>query len=196
MSLAFANGTRLFSPAGQKHAHRGRGMLAFTMIEIMVVVAIMGIVLTMGVPIVFKVRNREALNQSVRDVVEVLNNARARAILQGKMAEVVLHPKERMLEVSGGGIPSPKPEGVGFDVEHSGVPSDSGLVAQIPEKVSVEMMDVNLIEYKDQEYGRVRFHPNGTCDEFTLILRSEKGEWIKIWLEATTSLANVGPVDR
>jgi hypothetical protein len=58
------------------------------------------------------------------------------------------------------------------------------------------MLDVNLIERKDDEMARIRFYPNGTSDEFTLVLHSDKGDWIKIWLEITTSLANVGPVDR
>ena len=66
----------------------------------------------------------------------------------------------------------------------------------ISDHVVIEMLDVNLLEYKDQDFARVRFYPNGTCDEFTLILHSDRGEWIKISLEITTSLANVGPVDR
>ncbi len=53
------------------------------------------------------------------------------------------------------------------------------------------MLDVNLSEYKDQETARVRFYPNGTCDEMTLILRSDKGEQRGIVLEITTGLATV-----
>ena len=53
------------------------------------------------------------------------------------------------------------------------------------------MVDVNFFEYKDEEEARVRFHPNGTCDELTIVLRSEKNEFRKISLEATTSLARV-----
>ena len=58
------------------------------------------------------------------------------------------------------------------------------------------MLDVNLTEYKDKEFARVRFYPNGTSDEMTIVLQSEKGEFIKISLEITTALASVGPVDR
>ena len=36
-----------------------------------------------------------------------------------------------------------------------------------------------------------RFFPNGTCDELTLILLSEKGERCEILLEVTTGLADV-----
>jgi len=173
---------------------------AFTLIELMIVIGIMAIVLGIGVPITYKVRNRDPLNQAVRDVMEVISNARARAILQGTMSELVLHPKEKRIEVSGGAPTSAKPENA-FTPAEPDKPSappdtDSGLVAVLSNRVTVEMMDVNLIEYKDAESARVRFYPNGTCDEFTLILRSDKGEFIKVWLEITTGLPNVGPVDR
>ena len=29
------------------------------------------------------------------------------------------------------------------------------------------MLDINLTEYKDADVARVRFYPNGTCDELT-----------------------------
>lgn len=185
---------------------RLRAFRGFTLIELMIVMAIMGILVTISVPITFRIRNREPLNQAVRDVMEVLSNARARAILQGTMTEVIIHPKERRLEVGSGSAPAaePKPDSPAMpaapvfeDPASAAAASDpSGLVAVISNRVTIEMLDVNLIEYKDAEYARVRFYPNGTCDEFTLIMRSEKGEWIKVWLELTTSLANVGPVDR
>ncbi len=46
------------------------------------------------------------------------------------------------------------------------------------------MLDINLLEYKDEEIARVRFYPNGTCDELTVILQS-RGEWKKLSLEVT-----------
>ena len=56
------------------------------------------------------------------------------------------------------------------------------------------MLDINLWEYKDSEVARVRFYPNGRCDEMTLVLRSSKGEWKKISLEVTTGLASIDEV--
>jgi hypothetical protein len=52
------------------------------------------------------------------------------------------------------------------------------------------MLDVNLSEYKDSDEARVRFYPNGTSDELTVIIRSpsEKNEIFKMALEATTGL--------
>lgn len=183
----------------QRNVRRTRFSGAFTLIELMVVVSIMAIAMMISVPIVYKLNKREALNRTVRSVVEVCSHARARAILSGQMTELVFYPREKRCQVSGG-TPPPRreTEDGGFDRPETAPPPPpmEGLSAQIPETIGVEMLDVNLIEYKDEEMARVRFYPNGTCDEFTLVLRSDKGEWIKIWTEITTALANVGPVDR
>jgi prepilin-type N-terminal cleavage/methylation domain-containing protein len=149
--------------------------VGFTMIELMMVVAIMGIVMTMGVPAIYHIWHKESLTKSVSDILEVCSHARARAILHGQMAEVVFHPQDRRLEVAGAG-------------------NGEGLSAQIPEQVVIEMLDVNLTEYKDAEIARVRFYPNGMCDEMTLILHSAQNEWRKISLEISTSLATVEDV--
>jgi|KBSSwiStaDraftv2_1062776.scaffolds.fasta_scaffold240057_2 prepilin-type N-terminal cleavage/methylation domain-containing protein len=179
--------TRRFLPG--RHA-------AFTLIEIMVVVGIMAIVMAMSVPLVYKVRNREAINKAVRDVMEVCSQARAQAILQGKITELLFYPKEKRCQVGGyAGQKAPPPDESGEVGMPPPPPDNSGLGATINDKITIEMLDVNLTEYKGLDFARVRFFPNGTCDEFTLVLHSDKGEWYKIWLEITTGLANVGPVN-
>ena len=67
---------------------------AFTLIEIMIVVSIMGLVMTMSVPIVYKLWRKAPMRQAVKDIVEVLSHARARAILHGQVTEVVFHPRQ------------------------------------------------------------------------------------------------------
>jgi len=59
------------------------------------------------------------------------------------------------------------------------------------DRITLEMLDVNFIEYKDWEEARVRFYPNGTSDEMTIVLRSDQSEYRKISLECTTGLATV-----
>jgi prepilin-type N-terminal cleavage/methylation domain-containing protein len=154
----------------------GRMLLrgAFTLIEIMVVVAIMAIIMTAGIPTIYKALHKEGFRKTVSDIVDVCNSARARAIMKGTMTEVVFHPQDRTCEVAGGGI--------GGGLAHS---------ATIVEGARVEMLDVNLREYKGEEVARVRFYPNGTSDEMTLILVSDKNEWRKISVEITTGLTSV-----
>lgn len=177
------------SPGLSTRASRG-----FTLIELMVVMAIAVIVMGISVPIVYRIWKKEPFRQSINQIVEVCSNARARAILSGEMTQVVFHPRERRLEVSGG---ASAPERPSSGMEIANVPmAGSGLSATISEDVVIEMLDINLSEYKDSEYAAARFYPNGTCDELVIILRSDKNEFRKIWLEVTTALANVGDVRR
>ncbi len=158
----------------------------------MVVVSIMAIIMATSIPFVYHALRREALNQAIRDVEEVCSNARARAIMQGTTNVVVFHPKERRFEVAGAGAADPSKPAV-TRPDHSPVPaSGSGLAAQISDRIDIEMLDVNLSEYKDSETARVIFYPNGVCDELTIILRdAEHNQWRKISLEATTGMATV-----
>ncbi|HPU56377.1 MAG TPA: hypothetical protein PLH97_08865, partial [Verrucomicrobiota bacterium] len=104
----------------------------------------------------------------------VCENARAQAILQGQMREVEFRPLEGTCHIVGGG-------------------SGGGLASRavFGDNVTIEMLDVNLTECKALESVRVRFFPNGTSDEMTLILRSSRNEWRKISLEVTTGLASL-----
>jgi prepilin-type N-terminal cleavage/methylation domain-containing protein len=175
---------------------------AFTLIEIMIVVGIMGVVLTMGVPIVYKAWHKAPMSQAVSDVVEVCSHARALAILQGRQVDVIFHPREGRFEVGSSPVtksvqPSSPAEqqlpSVPVFSPNSGSPPSSGLSARFSEKVQIEMMDINKLphEFRDDEVAHVRFFPNGTCDELTLILVSDQNERREITLEITTGLASV-----
>ncbi len=153
------------------------------MIEIMIVVAIMGIVLTMGVPIVYRMWHKEAMISAVRDLQAICSNARANAILRGAMTELIFHPKERRVELSGA-------PAANSDAGAVAAPS-GGASVQLADSVQFEMLDVNLSEYKDEDTARVRFYPNGTCDEMTVILVDDKNQRREITLEVTTALVNV-----
>jgi prepilin-type N-terminal cleavage/methylation domain-containing protein len=170
----------------------------FTLIEIMVVVAIMGIVMTMSMPMVYKLWHKAPMIKAVRDVTEVLSRARAQAILQNSLAEVVFHPRDRTMQVSGPVAPSQARHSDYDDLGSIALapppPPHSGMSATLDSSIIIEMLDVNLTEYKDADVVRARFYPNGTCDELTIILHSDKGEWYKIALEITTGLATVGPI--
>ena len=191
--------TRRHTPPGAAPGAPGGG---FTLIEIMIVVAIMAIVMSMGVPAFNKLWHKAPMIKAVRDTQEVLQNARARAILGGREAEVVFHPQSRSFEVGGGAGAPARARRVDSDdlgaIPPPAAPARSGLSGQWDESILLEMLDVNLTEYKDREVAHVRFYPNGTCDELTIVLHSPstKDEWYKISLEVTTGLATVSPVDR
>jgi prepilin-type N-terminal cleavage/methylation domain-containing protein len=166
---------------------------AFTLIEIMIVVAIMGIVMTMSVPIVYKVWHKAPMRKAVSDIVEVCSHARARAIMQGTMTQVTFHPKENRLELSGAASPSRSAgeEGgaAGFIAPAA---TGSGLSAQLDAQIIIETLDINMsgIEFNDAESATVRFYPNGISDEMRMILFDGR-ERMGIELEITTGLASV-----
>ncbi len=177
----------------------------FTLIELMVVVAIMGIVLAMGIPAIHEALHREELTQGVRDVMEACSHARAQAILQDVVAEVRFHPQTGHFEVGAAPRDASSTTGSAAPAPVSGVSaspaspapegrSGAGFSAQLSDRLRIEMLDVNFIEFKDAELARVRFYPNGTSDEFTMILHSDTGEWRKISLEVVTGLVDAGPI--
>ena len=174
---------------------------AFTLIEIMIVVAIMGVVLTMGVPIVYKAWHKAPMSKAVSDIVEVCSHARALAIMQGKQVDVVFHPKEGRLEVGSPVVITASQSGAqgSASIPQQAPPtstaavSGAGLSAQLSEKVLIELMDINKLphEFRDDDVAHVRFFPNGTSDELTLVLVSDQNERREITLEVTTGLASV-----
>ncbi len=139
---------------------------AFTLIEIMVVVAIIGIIVTMGIPSVVHALKKEGMRKAVSDMVEACNSARAAAILSGNISELVIRPKDKT--VTGG--------------------SFSGT---IPNDVGIEILGVNFIQFEDADEARVHFYGNGTSDEFTIVLTSSDQKSRKISLEVVTGLADV-----
>ena len=176
--------------------HHASRITAFTLIELMIVVAIMGVVLTMGVPIFYRMRTEVPLRKAVKDVVEVCSQARALAILQSKATCVVFHPREGSFAVQGGGAPSASSD-VNANPVQFHAPSaspGSGLSGQLSDSVVIEMLDVDLTEYKDNSEVKVWFYPNGVCDELTLILFDPsvtRDPRRVITLEVTTGLASV-----
>ena len=161
----------------------------------MIVVSIMGIVMAMSVPMVYKVWRKAPMRQAVKDIVEICSHARARAIMQGAITEVVLHPKENRLELAGAGSAPVAANAQGMEVPLSTpAASGSGLSAQLSPDIIIETLDINMsgVEFNDYDQVRIRFYPNGVSDEMRMILfdgRTRMG----IELEITTGLANVVP---
>ena len=159
----------------------------------MIVVAIMAIVMTMSVPIVYKTWRKAPMRKAVSDVVEVCSHARARAIMQGVMTEVDIYPKENRLGLGGAASP-PRSAGEPGAAPAINAPatSGSGLSAQLSDRIIIETLDINMsgVEYNDAEVAKIHFYPNGISDEMRMILFDGQ-ERFGIELEITTGLASV-----
>lgn len=137
------------------------------MIEIMIVVAIMGLVLAMGMPSFVKTLHREGMNKAVNDVEEACKAARADAILKEHTADLVIRPMD-------GTISAP-----GFKT------------ANLPKNVEIQIMGVNFVQYERADEAKVHFFPNGTSDEFTIVLQDDQFQTRQISLDVMTGLPDV-----
>jgi type II secretory pathway pseudopilin PulG len=163
----------------------------------MVVVGIMGVIMAIGVPIVYKASHRAPMSQAITGVIEVCSHARAQAVLQGREVDVIIYPREGRFEVAAAAIPARFPALSSLDATGSPRTPSAPLSAsslKLSDRVLIELLDINKLghEFRDDDSARVRFFPNGTCDELSLVLLfAERAERREITLEVTTGLASV-----
>jgi type II secretory pathway pseudopilin PulG len=130
----------------------------------MVVVGIMSVILTMGVPIVYKAFHKAAMNKAIADVVEICSNTRRSAILNGQKANLTFQASQGATTIANTSLPS---------------------------GVEIAKLYINGIDCMRYSSATVVFYPDGTSNELLLQLFSEKGERAEISLEVTTGLASV-----
>ena len=141
------------------------------------VVGIIGIIGAIGIPSMMRMFDKEGMRKAVSDFVEACSHARAASIFSGGVAEVVMNTIEGTFSIQ-----------ASSSSESSRALSFRG---QFPPEVRIEIMGVNFIEMQEAEEARIRFFPNGTSDEFAMILRSDSGEFRKVTLDVVTGLVEV-----
>jgi prepilin-type N-terminal cleavage/methylation domain-containing protein len=160
---------------------------AFTLIEIMIVVAIMAVIMGMTIPFARQALHKEALDKAIDDVREVCQSARTLAIMRGSMTEVVFHGRDGRFEVAGAGAGEAKDLGA--------APQASGMSGQLADDLAFAALRINgvdILKLGEADVARVRFYPNGTCDELRLVLlRSTTSESRGLFLEITTGLVTI-----
>jgi prepilin-type N-terminal cleavage/methylation domain-containing protein len=144
---------------------------AFTLIEIMIVVAIIGLIAAMGIPSILQMMRKEGMRKAVGDVTELLGDVRADAILKNEKAYVAFRPADNRLD------------------------SSIGKSVTLPDGIAMEAIGINLMDFSQTEESRVWFFPNGTSDELTLVLHSGT-DWRKITLEFSTAIADAAPLKK
>ncbi|MGZ8898919.1 MAG: pilus assembly FimT family protein [Limisphaerales bacterium] len=175
---------------GGVHPVRAKG---FTLIEIMIVIAIVGIVMMTGLPSIVKWRDRDQLAIAVKDTIEGCKTARDRAILQGVPWEFVVtiaENGERQLQVREAPRQDFRSDGEGARASAKASESTySGFPRKLGNDVLVQLIEVNFQSPGEGNEARARFFPNGTADEFTVVYElSGKQRFIKT--DIITGMAN------
>ena len=134
---------------------------AFTLVEVMIVVLIIGIIGSIGIPSIVYSVQKHGMYKALSDLEEAANKARETAIYRGQAAEIVVNRENN--SVTGGGLTVTFEEGI-------------------------QITDVNLygLDYSEDETVTAKFYPNGTADEFGLVLQSDKGEQRGFFIEVVT----------
>lgn len=189
-----------------KHPSRA----AFTLIELMVVVGIIAVIMTIAVPSIYRQLNPDSMQKAVKDIMEACNNARAYAILNGSDTDLVIHLADKRIEVVPGSSSSSAASTVAAPENRLSSLSVSGeewrmadrpkggnanaaqapISVKLSDRIVIEALLANGEDATESETARVRFYPNGTCDELNLVLLSDQGENRQIWLDVVTAQAD------
>lgn len=171
------------------------------MIELMIVIGIIALVMTAGVPLMTRAMHKDQLAKAVNDTLEGCKLARDRAILQNKPYDFVIRnrtEKDAELLVETARIKDPgvaaKADAISpgpvLETGAGGPPAaatkePATLMGDFPRKlgedVAIEQVFVNMIDHMAAAEARVRFFPNGTSDEFLVTFaRDGKRRTIKV----------------
>jgi type II secretion system protein H len=154
---------------------------AFTLIEIMIVVGIIGMMAAMGAPSIGKALQKEGMRKAVSDVNDVFFSAREQAILHNKKVGVVFYPQKAQFGV----------EGATAEVNvHSG----KTMIATLPNGIEFAMLDIYRQDCVRLDRASIYFNPDGTSDEVVIVLLG-KGNTKKITLEYATGVPEVSEVN-
>jgi prepilin-type N-terminal cleavage/methylation domain-containing protein len=154
---------------------------AFTLMEVMVVVAIIGLIGAMSVPAILQMRREGPMRKAVNDVLELCDRARAGAVMKDTTTHLVFNPHERQITLEGGDNNQALTTRLGQHPIMS---------TQFDPSVTIEGLGINLKDCTEVEQAQVNFYDNGTCDEMTLILLCG-GQREMITLELSTALATI-----
>ena len=172
---------------------------AFTLIELMVVMGIISVLCSIGIPAVFRaIQKRDPLTESVSDLVEACAQARATAILRCTPMVLKFHPYEYTFQVEE--MPRDINESINWGnaatLSTGSAPQSSMRGApyksdqyRLHDEVEIEMLDVNMTEHMDDDLVISRFFPNGTADLLTVVL-SWQGEFRSVTVDIVTGLAD------
>ncbi len=162
---------------------------AFTLVEIMVVVAVMGLLIAISIPAFRKIMNKAPLEQGISDVESLCRQARAEAIVKQRAMDVMLNETEETVALTTAArvINAPDPF-TGLMIKTT---EETRLIDQAFLEVDLQIIVPASDEFTLDEI-RIRFYPNGTAE--TLALRvADDDEAYLLTLDPVTGRTTVVP---
>ena len=175
---------------------------AFTLIELMVVIGLIMIVMTIGIPRLIY-NNETPLGGSLSAVMDACAAARTKAILSGQPTKVVIDSESYSVTVGGAStkakteLESFNPDTNKFDpLDEEPKPTPqmgSSFSGKIHMDVGVDFLAVNFKDMSEAERAEINFYPNGTSDEFAIGMRHITGDGVQrfVHLDSVTGLAYI-----
>ena len=137
---------------------------AFTLVELMVVLAVLGLIIGISIPSFRSFFKKAPLEQAISDVEGMCRQARSDAIINKRTMELVLNDSEESVVLR-----SAARTVMGVDPETGG---EANLVEQGEVLDRVELAaDLQIIEPLDEDFVgllELRFYPNGTAEPVDL----------------------------
>ena len=155
---------------------------AFTLVEIMVVVAVMGLLIGISIPAFRNITKKAPLEQGISDVESLCRQARAEAIVRQQAMDVLFNEAEEIvaLTTAARAINAPDPF-TGLMVK---ITEETQLIDQVALEVDLQIIEPKADKFTLDEI-RIRFYPNGTSE--TLELRVVgAGEAYRLTLDPVT----------
>lgn len=168
----------------------------FTLFELMVVIAILGIVVTISMPSLIGNLKRGPMREAMENLQEVCRHARLKAVMEGHTSELIIQAGSGALDVRrAADTEAPDVTDLLDPAAATAEPDTSGVLRggkvhdlhlRLPDSVAFKELRVNLRDMMDFSEARVRFYPDGTCDALETVLFSERSEERRLKLEITT----------
>ena len=177
--------------------------VAFTFLELVVVITIIGLLIAAGVPHMQKSQRKSELRMAARNIVSVLKYARAEAVSRRQRVEVRFDLKEHLfrMDLLIDGIPASMREEQELRVD------SEEEIHRLPRTKDLKRVAISKIYTFDQvtqindEEGQptivaLRFYPRGTATGAIIVLQTlrnkkDKEEYMTVELFRTTGIVEV-----
>jgi len=175
----------------------GAARRAFTLIELMIVISIMAVVMSLSIPAFYRSLEKDTIRKATQQILDWSADARAQAIISGRPCNLVIHPFDRTFtrELAPNALQTDEERMLEQAQEEikarTQAPDATGRAAAdtLPADISIMFVGVNFVaELQNLEAVPVRFYPNGTADEFTMLITSDGGAVRKFTMDVATGV--------